>query len=313
MPAEIDSMAYQGETPWHKIGTAVNSMNVEDALNLTSLHMDVEKMPMFLQDGTAVPRRVAIRRTDGRILSVVSNDYHVIQYREAMEVLKPACEQFGVVIETAGTLGNGDRGWVLAKMPESIEPIAGDKIQGYCLISTGHNGWTPYSARLTPVRVVCQNTLNLALKDTAFTKLVHTPSSEDKLKQVEEMITNMVTALKTSGDTFASLAAKKMNKQAMSNYIARCLGSVRLEDMQPVQAARHSRILELATSTGKGIEFAPNTAWAAFNAITEYVDHVRPTEVKAAKTLLSANTSAVFGANAKVKAKALQLAVKLAA
>lgn len=302
-------MAYQGETPWHALGTRVDTMDVPTALAAAHLDWTVELEHMFLQNGAKVPaRRAAVRSTDKRVLSVVSDRYEVLQNSDAFGVLQPACEQFGVSIETAGALGKGDKVWMLAKMPASVEPVAGDKIDGYCLIMTGHNGYTPYTGRLTTVRVVCRNTLSLALKDAAFTRLTHTKSSVATLDQVATLITDMTEALNKNNETFAALAKKKMDRKAISRYIQKVLGVKVDSEMQGITAARHAAIMELATGKAKGYEFAPGTAWAAFNAVTEYVDHIRPTEVKAPRAISQANASAIFGTNSKLKVRALAMA-----
>lgn len=312
------AMAYQNEMPWHRLGTklpagtidvpaAMRAASLDHVLTLTEMYIDGPKGKM------RVPRRRAVvRDVDSRIISVVSDKYQILQNAEAFEVLQPACEQFGVTIETAGALGNGDRVWMLAKMPDTIEPVKGDIVEGYALVMTGHNGWTPYTARLTPVRTVCANTIALAMRDHAFIKLTHVRGASDRLAQVEHMMTNLVAALKASGVTFAKLAGQKMTDRQLNAYIKQVLGVKLTEEMQPVVAARHATILELAKN-GKGVDLAPGTVWAAFNAVTEYVDHVRPAEVKAPRMLTQANSSALFGLNARVKNRALVLAQKVAA
>jgi phage/plasmid-like protein (TIGR03299 family) len=324
MPAEIAvingiaAVAYQGEMPWHKLGTQMEGTpDVQAALKAANLDWEVQLRSMFYRHGdktVKVPsRRAVVRDVDGQLLSTVGSDYTPMQNSEAFAVLQPACEQFGVTIETAGALGKGDRVWMLAKMPMSIEPVPGDKVDGHLLILTGHNGWTSYSARLTPTRVVCANTLQLALNDKAFVKLRHVASAAEQLDQVAGLVTNMVATLKTTGESFSKLAARKMTMDEMTSYVNEVLNIDALEAVNPIVERRRATILELATTTGKGIEFAPFTAWTAFNAITEYVDHVRPAEAKNLKSMKDANQSALFGTNSKLKAKALVLARRLIA
>ncbi len=235
--------------------------------------------------------------------------YLFAEYMEILIVSGIASTMF-----LGGWMGPGPSGldpvWMLAKMPESVSVVPGDTVDGYALVMTGHNGWTPYTARLTPIRTVCANTIALAMRDHAFVKLTHVRSSADKLEQVKEMMTDLVTALKTTGETFTKLAGQKMSERQLGAYIKQVLGAKLTDEMQPVVAARHATILELAKS-GKGVEFAPGTAWAAFNAVTEYVDHVRPAEVKAPRMLTQANQSALFGTNARLKNRALVLAQKI--
>lgn len=314
-------MAYQGETPWHRSGTNITDpvigASVEKFLEAAHLNWDVSLKTMFYRHGDksirVLSRRAAVRDIDGRLLSTVGSDYHVMQNKEAFAVLQPAIDQFGVTIETAGALGRGDRVWMLAKMPQDTEVVAGDRLKNYLLILTGHNGWTSYSGRLTQVRAVCENTIQLAMADKAMVKLVHNETAAERLDQVGELITNMMATAKKTGESFTKLAARKMSPDEMKAYISEVLGLEDVAEVNPVAGRRREKILELATKTGKGIELAPGTAWAAFNAVTEYIDHVRPAEAKNIKTIAQANQSALFGTNAKLKAKALVLARKIAA
>lgn len=317
--AGVPMMMYQGATPWHALGAQVDESiqcDVPKALAAAQLDWNVELKTMFYRvkdKSIKVPsRRAVVRDSDGKLLATVGSDYVPLQNREAFMVLQPACEKFGVTIETAGALGRGDRVWMLAKLPDAIEPVPGDKVAGYTLIVTGHNGWTPHTARLTPIRVVCQNTLSLAMKDQAFVKLRHTETEVERLAEVEHLITDMVRMLKSTNESFKSLVAHKLAGTELREYINTVL-QIPDADANPVSERRRATILELATKTGKGVEAAPGTAWAAFNAVTEYVDHVRPAEAKALRTIRQANESALFGQNAKIKIRALEVARRLAA
>ena len=311
-------MAYQGETPWHQTGTLITDPSVIKSvpkfLTAANLDWEVALKSMFYRAGDKalkVPqRRAVVRSTDGKLLSTVGAGYHAFQNKEAFAVLQPALDRFGVELETAGALGVGDRVWMLAKLPKAIEPVPGDSIMNYIMIMTGHNGWTAYTARLTQVRVVCKNTINLALLDAAFARLRHTPTEVDRLTQISDVITGFLEVAKQTSASYAKLAGHKMSDSEMKSFIETALN---LDFDNAVAARRRDRIVELATKTGKGVELAPGTAWAAFNAITEYIDHVRPAEAKAPRTIKNANQSALFGQNAKLKARALALAQKIAA
>lgn len=311
-------MAYQGATPWHQCGTQVDDptvvKSVDKFLTAANLDWEVALKSMFYRAGdktVRVPsRRAVVRSTDGKLLATVGAGYHPFQNKDAFAVLQPALDRFGVEIETAGALGKGDKVWMLAKLPKSIEPIPGDRIDNYIMVLTGHNGWTAHTARFTQVRAVCSNTVNLALRDDAFVKLRHVVSEKDRLVQVAEIITGFMEVAKATGESYQKLAGHKMTELEIKSYIEQTLDA---DFDNPVAARRRDRIFELATKTGKGIELAPGTAWSAFNAITEYIDHVRPAEAKAPRTIKQANQSALFGANAKVKARALELALRVAA
>lgn len=326
MPDNISSllgratMAYQGETPWHMLGTAMEgNPDVNAALRAANLDWKVELQDLYLKNGTKVPHRKAIvRDVDSRILGMPSGRYTPLQNSEAFGVLQPACENLGITIETAGALGIGDRVWMLAKLPAeaNIEPVNGDKVNGYFLVTSGHNGKTRYRGRPTPVRVVCANTLAMAMHSgTDMFDFVHTKSTKDQLGALEKLISNLVKAMKKTGETFQKLAEKKLTMEDTQNYIANVLGVDEddVEDLEfddPVMDARLKKILSLSFN-GRGADFAPNTLWSAYNGLTEYIDHVRPIEARTSKGIISANRSAVFGRNSKMKTKALELAAEL--
>jgi len=313
--AGMTAMAYQGEMPWHKLGTKMEGRpDVMAALKAAHLDWQVDLERMYTADGQRIPRRRAVvRDIDRRILATVGDKYQVFQNEEAFSVLQPACEQFGVTIESAGALGIGDKVWMLAKLPESTEVVAGDRIDGYFLVRTGHNGKSSFTARPTPVRVVCANTLSVATsgKQKTVIRLSHVRSATQQLDMVADLVTNLVASLKETNATFKQLADRQMTVDELEDYILDVLKMT--EKATPKQVRQFETVVDLAVN-GKGQkEFAPGSAWAAYNAITEYCDHVAPAEANTQKALVSANKSAVFGTNSKLKARALMVARQLVA
>lgn len=328
MPADIAviggeaAMAYLGESPWHRLGVPLTSVErypgetvVAHAMRAARLDWTVRLRDLWFRplnaDGTtgepkSCGRFAVVRDTDQQMLGHVGGDYVPLQNSEAFGVLNAACEQHGVVIETAGALGKGERVWMLARLPESVEPVAGDRVDGYMLLLTGHDGWQTYQGLPTAVRVVCANTLAMALAaGQAPIKLFHRKKELEQMEMVAVTITKAVAALRKTGETFAKLAEKRMTLEQMDAYFSAVLG---VEDNASTQMVnRKLRLLELA-QTGRGVELAPGTAWVAFNAVTEFVDHGRPAGAKA-KTLRSADMSALFGPMAKLKVRALDLAL----
>jgi phage/plasmid-like protein (TIGR03299 family) len=336
----VAAMAYQGEMPWHRLGVPMPPrVDVAAALKAANLNWNVDPRKIYVERFEEYPveipnRRAVVRDIDNQVLGIVTDTYAPMQNEEAFGVLNTACEKFGVEIESAGALGIGERVWMLAKMPESIEPIPGDRVDGYFLVMTGHNGSIPLTARLTPIRVVCENTLNVAVRqDEALIRLEHIRSDVAQLKLVEELISKLVYALKVSGESFAELAAKKMSYEEVFCYVNEVVGIATEEQVNSAvyrlleiperksqRIKRRDSILNLVWN-GRGSDLtgarAPvgkegnyeATAWAAYNAVAEYVDHVRVAEGKSEKTRMSANKSALFGPSARMKERALALAI----
>ena len=162
------ALAYQGATPWHELGTPLEpGTGIAAALDAAGLNWTVTLEPLFVREGQTYRavdnRKAVVRHSDRTILATVSPSYAPIQYPDAFGVFAPAVERHGLTIETAGALGQGEKAWMLFRLPVSIAPIPGDDIHGYAVAIAGHDGKTIYEFRPTPIRVVCQNTLNAAV------------------------------------------------------------------------------------------------------------------------------------------------------
>jgi phage/plasmid-like protein (TIGR03299 family) len=276
--------------------------------------------PLFLADGRKVDdRRAVVRQTQPSvILGTVGAQYAPIQNADAFAVLSEACTSHGVTIESAGALGDGARTWMLAKLPEAFDVTPGDTVRGYFLIVNGHDGSTAYGARPTPIRVVCQNTLNVALgSGVDLVRIRHTRSAGQRVDEAARLVTSLIAAMHHTGDTFAALAAQRMTAAQVAAYVSAVLPSPAGEPVSPVLAERRRNVAALVWC-GKGAEMAGAdangaTAWAAYNAVCEYFDHVRPAEAKSRAGRANANESAIFGGNQAIKVSALRQARQLVA
>lgn len=312
------SFAYQNSTPWHGLGERVASLtSVDAAITAGNLDWTVGLSPMFLADGRQVPdRRAVIRDTDAAILGTVGSRYTPIQNREGFGVLDEACRRHGVTIETVGALGQGERVFMLAKLPTDITVGDGDDVRGYFLLSMAHDGTGSFYGRPTPIRVVCQNTLNAAVRANVpdVIRLRHTKSAPQQIKQAETLVTTMIAALEQTGETFATLAAKRLSAREVQQYIARVF-PLPAGETQPSGVLRNKRdaVAELVR-VGVGADLAgargdgSTTVWGAYNAVTEYFDHVRPASTS---NVTAANTSALFGSGYDAKVQALEFAREL--
>jgi phage/plasmid-like protein (TIGR03299 family) len=321
----VEAMAYQNGTPWHRLGKRLASMtSVAEALKASRTDYTVHAEPLYLGNGAIVPMRKAIVRDDptapnGIILSTVGKDYEVIQHTEAFESLNVLCTEHGMTIESAGALGNGERVWILFKMPDTITPVPGDDVRGYLLATTGHDGSWSYTIKPTPIRVVCQNTLDAAsLSGVDFVRLFHTKGNAGKVDGAAKIVSTIVQAFRETGETFASFANRRMSEAEVIRYIETIFPHV--DDAKPsdVINARRKTVAELVW-TGVGSELARSATdgaanlWATYNAVTEYFDHVRPAEAKSNAGLDRANLSAIFGSGADMKTRAFNLSRKVLA
>ena len=163
MAANVETMFYTREKPWHGLGTRVETAPTsKEALQLAGLDWKVIQKPILTEDGALIEGfKANVRDRDQKVLGVVSNRYKVVQNEEAFAFTDALLGE-GVRYETAGSLAEGKRTWILAMLPHKYI-IAGDEITPYLVFMNSHDGSGAIKAAMTPIRVICQNTLNLAL------------------------------------------------------------------------------------------------------------------------------------------------------
>lgn len=305
------SMAYTGEQPWHKLGTKVESaMTAAQVVELAGLDYKVEKRPLFLEGGAEVARHFATVRTDTNdVLGVVGSRYEIFQNRNALSLLDAIVGVKDAIYQTAGALGKGEKVWLLAKLPGYVRTVGDDVTEKYILLSNSHDGSSPIEIMFTPIRVVCQNTLNVALKN--FSKrasLRHTLNVGAKIDEVRQVLGIVSQQYSIFEEASQKLLTVKLNKDSFKDYLQKS-GVIPAKDEKD-QSTRASNILDEVSAlfqNGKGTEIAGvrGTAWGAFNAVAEYVDHKRGSDLeKRASSLL-------YGSGALMKQRAWDNALAL--
>lgn len=167
MSHEVENMFYVGrEKPWHGLGVSVEEAPTSaDAIRLAGLEWTVKQSPVYTEQGFEIPGyRANIRDTDNTVLGMVGDRYKVVQNKDAFDFTDAMLGE-GVKYETAGSLFNGKRIWLLANMPKT--QILGDDVIPYMCFTNGHDGYHSIKICLTPIRIVCNNTLNFALSNTS--------------------------------------------------------------------------------------------------------------------------------------------------
>lgn len=162
MSANVESMFYVRETPWHGLGVKVEEAVCSgEALWLSGLDWNVVQKDIYAENQKISGYKANVRDSDDRVLGIVSDRYRIVQNDEAFAFTDSLLGE-GVKYETAGSLSEGRQVWLLAKLPEKYI-INGDEIEPYLVFSNTHDGSEAVRVAITPIRVVCQNTLNLAL------------------------------------------------------------------------------------------------------------------------------------------------------
>jgi phage/plasmid-like protein (TIGR03299 family) len=315
---------YQEADPWQRLGTDIKqATSVAEALQLAGLDWTVSVHDLYYaktsyepatgepsEDLIEVPmRKVVVRDQDSRILGTVGTAYKPMQNHEAFAVLDAAVSEFGVRFVAGGAYGPSQRSWLLARLPEDITIVDGDMVCPYFLVSTGHDGATPFLSVPTPYRPYCGNSLDLAFlrgfKDAAV-RLTHSTDPKQNLDQVADMVESLLSSFRQATTAFRQMARTgPLSMETIQLAVDDILGIEPGDEVKGVTERRRARILELVDK-GKGHDLARRSAWAVFNAVTEYVDHVRPAEATA-KSQRSANEAALFGRNALLKARAFAI------
>src|SRR6516225_7437680 len=236
MAHEIESMAYFGELPWHRLGTALAEGDLYDwpsASRKAGLDWTVELVPLQTADTQAQVTHRAVRRTsDSRVLGVVGPKYAALQNRDAFQWFAPFLDAREAALHTAGSLKGGSRVWVLAKLNRDPLVIAeGDEVEKYILLSHGHDGSLAVRCGFTPIRVVCANTLAMAHGSDAgkLIRVKHTESVLENLASVREVMDLANQEFEASAEQYRRLARKSINQADLRKYVRRVL---KVEDDQ---------------------------------------------------------------------------------
>lgn len=278
------SIAYAGATPWHRLGQAVaGAFDAETALKNAGLDFTVEKIGLKTIDGDVIPNRFALRRTDTRdALGIVTDFYRPLQNREAFAFFDAIFGKDAACYEVAGVLGKGEKVWLLAKLPGDFR-VAGDDVVGkYLLLTNGHDTNEPVRAKFTPIRVVCQNTLNAALANQANeVRVQHIGAVKDKLDLAGKLLKNAGLYFDEVQTVFRGFSKHGLKAKALRTYVTRVIvGDEANPDEISAPASKAINRIEELHETGRGhdLKHVRGTLWGAYNAITEWVDHDKTTD-----------------------------------
>jgi phage/plasmid-like protein (TIGR03299 family) len=332
-----DTFVYLDQPAWHKLGRnilkEIQALAPEHRLSATlaaaGMDYDVQTRPIFVAGDRLIPSHKATVRVDAdgteTVLGVVGEGYKTIQNTEAIAAIRPLVEEFGCVPAAAGALGQGERAWVLLRFADKvITPLPGDDVRGYFLLYWDHAGQASLKMLGTPVRVVCQNTLGVATNGrSAWIQVRHTTNADQRLDQAAGIVRKLGESLQLTGETFTQLAHKVLNARQLAEYIERAIPNTdpKAANAAKVIQARRDTVAKLVFY-GRGAALAnqdvdtaagESTPWGAYNAVTEYYDHVRPAEATNDSGLRRAYESSVFGGNAEIKQAALEVARELVA
>ena len=278
MAANVETMFYVRKTPWHGLGTRVmEAPDSKEALALAGLDWEVIQEPIYTEKNEAIEGYKAnVRDSDRKVLGVVSERYKIVQNQEAFAFTDGLLGE-GVRYETAGSLQNGKRVWILARLPQEYI-ISGERITPYLVFFNSHDGTGAIKVALTPIRVVCQNTLNLALTTAKrFWSMIHTGNIQDKMQEAKDTLFMAEKYMDSLGKEFENLRRKKLTEQQVKEYIEILLpmedGSTpqQIKNIKKLREDMKTRYFEAPDLKGVG-----NNGYRFINAVSDFATHSMP-------------------------------------
>lgn len=282
MSANVETMFYCGEVPWHGLGTPVEkAIDSEQAIIMAGLNWDVEKKPLFTNVGDVnnyIPMptgfMATVRTSDNTPLGVVTDKYQIVQNNEAFE-FTDALIGMDCRYETAGSLRNGQQVWLLARLPETH--IFGDEVDNYLVFTNSHDGKGSIRVAMTPVRVVCQNTLNVALGNARrMWATKHMGKMDNKMEEAKLTLQFAKEYQIEFAKKAEELAMKRVYQLEFERF---------LKELYPISEDSSSIVVSRAKELQQRVKICygkpdlanfENTAWGILNAVSDAHFHGRP-------------------------------------
>ena len=282
----VETMAYAGEKPWHGLGNKLTTLQPIDVWKRQAgMDWTIEESEVRFITGSqtvgaihSFPEQKVLYRSDTkRPLAVVSKRFQVVQPEEVLEFYRDLTEYSGFELETAGVLREGRKFWALARTGQSATLKGKDQVNGYLLLATACDGSLATTAQFTSVRVVCNNTLQIALGDNrGAVKVPH--RSEFNADAVKQQLGITVAPWSRFVAKMKDLVACPVDPDSVEGLLRRVLVYPGQQGGSPVvneQAVRTVRALYDGGGRGALLASSRGTAWGLLNSVTEYVDHHR--------------------------------------
>jgi phage/plasmid-like protein (TIGR03299 family) len=314
------SMFYVNEEPWHGLGTKLDRpATAVEAIKAARLDWTVRKVQIYAVSGKTsvpVPDTFAVVRNDlwGKegcpVLGIVGKDYTPLQNSEAFGFFDPIVGEDAAIYHTAGVLRDGERIWLLTKLPGPIVVVGDDVADKYLLLSNSHDGQSAVQVKFTPIRVVCQNTLTRALSDGPTIRVAHTPNMQERLKQAHRLLGIVDKGFGNLATAFQAMCKLSLDASKLNEYLAEVFPDPKdpeaPEHWKAVKRIQENRFWSryfFEHGQGNDRPGARGTLWAAYNGVTELIDHRRTQQTPDRRL-----DSAWFGDGYHVKGRALQVA-----
>ncbi len=283
MAANVETMFYTRQKPWHGLGTMVQEAPTsKDALILAGLDWQVIQKPIITEDGIPISGfKANLRETDNRVLGVVTDRYRTIQNHDAFAFTDSLLGE-GVTYETAGSLQNGRRVWMLAKLPQRYI-ISGDEITPYLVFMNAHDGTGAIKAAMTPIRVVCMNTLNLALSTAKRSwSTNHVGDIRGKLEDARYTLLYADLYMQELGKAIDKLNRQKLSDRKVYEYIDALFPLVdNASEQQKKNLQRMKEEVKVRYFEAPDLAHVGKNAYRFVNAVSDFATHAKPLRERA--------------------------------
>lgn len=311
MSHAVESMFSVKERPWHGLGTILTEApSIQEGIIYAGLDWEVKTEKLKTETGIDVTTKNAIVRQDNQsILGIVGNQYKPLQNKDAFNFFEPFIENNMATLETAGSLYNGAIVFILAKInSDNIVVNDEDQVEKYILLSNSHDGSQALRIGYTPIRVVCNNTLQMATTSdkSQLIRLTHRKdiiSNMEDLRETMDLINQQFIATE---EQYKELAKKDINGLDLHKYVRKVFSQKKLEALldeekqEELEIGRKkiiARVEEIFQAEPK------HNAWTLYNAVNYYLNHER------GKNLESRYSQLWFGYTKHIDKKAFQLAL----
>lgn len=278
MAANVETMFYTREKPWHGLGTMVaEAQSSATAISLAGLDWQVIQKPIKTADEILIPGfKANLRDTDNRVLGVVTDRYKVVQNEDAFAFTDALLGE-GVCYETAGSLQDGRRTWILARLPQKYI-ISGDEIAPYLVFMNSHDGTGAIKAAMTPIRVVCQNTLNLALRTAKRSwSTNHVGNIDGRMQDARDTLLFADEYMSALGKSIDELNQKKLSDKQVLGYIDAMFPlAENATELQKKNMKRLRNDMRLRYFEAPDLRHVGRNAYRFVNAVSDFATHAGP-------------------------------------
>lgn len=286
---------------WHEEGIRVEKeLLSKEAIKVAQLDYQIKKTPLYTEvNGQKIETGIlgTLNTENNKILGTVKDRYKIIQNTEAFDFFDNVVKSGEAFYHSAGALGNGERIWILAKLPNNILLFKDDIIEKYLLLTNSHDGKHSLAMYFTPIRVVCQNTLIASLKDYKNgIHIRHTGNIKSKVNEARRTLGLALDFYNTFEENTHKLLDTKMSLEGARGYFNDLL---KIEEEKEISTQTKNARDTLLYLFRKGKGNTGDNLWSGYNAITEYVDHYKTSRGKGNRT-----KSILFGSGAKLKERA---------